>query len=427
MKVKFIYSACVEIQTSGITILTDPWFTDGVHGGSWYHFPEVVDPFKYITEPDYIYISHIHEDHYDPKFLHKLFDKYGVKPILIPDSKHNYLLHKGKSDGLILTPTRSLDLGHTELFIEEDLTDSISDVDSTLIVHDKINNKTFLNLNDCIYNESHVNKLQKILKKFTNNIDLVGMVYTAAGPFPQTYFDLKSDKDTLLEAANNRKNKCFDIYLRYAESFPSIYRLPFAGDYILGGKLTDLNEYRGSADAFEVTKFDSKALVFDAGGYVDLLNNQITGLRKSMHSSSDLNKRLKEIHLNKLDYELDFNMQIKKINFLQLLNKSSKNAQIKSEINGEYHFIFSITENDEISEKYLINTSDSKVTKLNLGEEIRLNYYSEIIIDYRLLFGLLTSIYHWNNAEGGSLFNTRRYPIENFQRPVHRYLNFFVI
>jgi L-ascorbate metabolism protein UlaG (beta-lactamase superfamily) len=30
MKVKFIYSACVDIQTSGITILTDPWFTDGV-------------------------------------------------------------------------------------------------------------------------------------------------------------------------------------------------------------------------------------------------------------------------------------------------------------------------------------------------------------------------------------------------------------
>ena len=280
MNVKFIYSACVEIQTSGITILTDPWFTDGVMNGSWYHFPEVVDPFEYITEPDYIYISHIHEDHYDPKFLHKLFDKYGVKPILIPDSKHNYLLHIGKSDGLILTPTRYLDLGHTELFIEEDATDSISDVDSTLIVHDKINNKTFLNLNDCIYNESHVNKLQKILKKFTNHIDLVGMVYTSAGPFPQTYFDLKSDKYALLEAADNRKNKCFDLYVRYAESFPSEYRLPFAGDYILGGKLTELNEYRGSADAFEVTKFDNKALVFNAGGYVDLLNNKITGLRK---------------------------------------------------------------------------------------------------------------------------------------------------
>ena len=136
----------------------------------------------------------------------------------------------------------------------------------------------------------------------SNNIDLVAMAYSAAGPFPQTYYDKEVNKDALLEAANNRKNLCFEIYLRYAESFPSTYRLPFAGDYILGGKLTGLNEYRGAADAFEVTKFDSKALVFNAGGFVDLLNNQIDGLRKSMHSSNELAKRLKEIHKNKLDF-----------------------------------------------------------------------------------------------------------------------------
>jgi UDP-MurNAc hydroxylase len=394
--------------------------------GSWYQFPEILDPFEYITEPDYIYISHIHEDHYDPRFLHKLFDKYGVKPILIPDSKINYLLKRGKSDGLELTPTRFLDLGNTELFIEEDDTDSISDVDSALIVHDKVNNKTLLNLNDCIYNQSHVAKLQKIIKKFTNNIDLVAMAYSAAGPFPQTYYDKEVNKDALLEAANNRKNLCFEIYLRYAESFPSTYRLPFAGDYILGGKLTGLNEYRGAADAFEVTKFDSKALVFNAGGFVDLLNNQIDGLRKSMHSSNELAKRLKEIHKNKLDYERDFYMQINKINFPRLLNKASKNAQVRSEIDGEYYFVFSITENDAISEKYLVSTSDSKVTKLESEEEIRLNYFSEIIIDYRLLFGLLTSLYHWNNIEASSSFNTRRHPVGNYQKPVHNYLNFFV-
>ena len=56
-------------------------------------------------------------------------------------------------------------------------------------MHDKVNNKTLLNLNDCIYNQSHVAKLQKIIKKFTNNIDLVAMAYSAAGPFPQTYYD----------------------------------------------------------------------------------------------------------------------------------------------------------------------------------------------------------------------------------------------
>jgi UDP-MurNAc hydroxylase len=427
LQVKYIYSACLEIKTADITILTDPWFTEGVLGGSWHHFPAILDPFKYISEPDYIYISHIHEDHYDPQFLYKLFDKYGVKPILIPDSKKNYLLNRGKSDGLTLTPTRFLDLGHTELYIEEDDTNSSSDVDSTLIVYDKINNKSFLNLNDCVYNPSHVEKLQKILSKFTNNIDLVAMAYTAAGPFPQTYFDLNSEKNALVKAINIRKNACLDMYLRYAESFPSVFRLPFAGDYILGGKLAGLNKYRGVVDALEVTKFDKKALVFNIGGYVNLLNNKVIDIRSEKHSKDALNKRLEEIKIKKLDYEVDFSIPIKKINFLRLLSNSSVNALKKSEINEQYYFIFSITDNDQIKEKYLCNCIDSKITKLALEEEIRFNFYSEIIIDYRLLFGLLTSVYHWNNAEGGSLFYTRRYPVDNYKKSIHSYLNFFVI
>ena len=116
MKIKYIYSACLEISTPSCTILTDPWFTEGAFDGTWYQFPKI-DPFEYISEPDYIYISHIHPDHYDPKFLHILFDKFGVKPILIPDLDNNYLLFKGKSDGLTLTPTRYLDLGDIEIYI----------------------------------------------------------------------------------------------------------------------------------------------------------------------------------------------------------------------------------------------------------------------------------------------------------------------
>lgn len=69
MIVKYIYSACLQITTSTITILTDPWFTEGAYDGAWYQFP-TIDPFEFIQEPDYIYISHIHPDHYDHLFLH---------------------------------------------------------------------------------------------------------------------------------------------------------------------------------------------------------------------------------------------------------------------------------------------------------------------------------------------------------------------
>ena len=73
-----------------------------------------------------------------------------------------------------------------------------------------------------------------------------------------------------------------------------------------------------------------------------------------------------------------------------------------------------------------ISTPD-KITELDLNEQINLDCYSEIIIDFRYLFGLLTTVYHWNNADIGSLYNTRRYPTDNFKESVQRYLNFFSI
>jgi hypothetical protein len=49
---------------------------------------------------------------------------------------------------------------------------------------------------------------------------------------------------------------------------------------------------------------------------------------------------------------------------------------------------------------------------------------SEIEIDSRYLFGLLTGVFHWNNAEVGSQYRTTRVP-DVFQRHVQGFLNFF--
>ena len=176
MKVQYISSACLQIETSDTSILTDPWFSQGIFVGSWFSFPRI-DPFDYIKEPDYIYISHIHPDHYDPDFIHQLFERFGKKPILIPDMEKNYLFYKGKSDGLDLTPIRSFKTGNTSLFIEENDTGSISDIDSALIVHDDLSHQSLLNLNDCVFNRPHAEKLQSIIHGFTDELDIIALGY----------------------------------------------------------------------------------------------------------------------------------------------------------------------------------------------------------------------------------------------------------
>jgi UDP-MurNAc hydroxylase len=424
MKVQYISSACLQIETSDTSILTDPWFSQGIFVGSWFSFPRI-DPFDYIKEPDYIYISHIHPDHYDPDFIHQLFERFGKKPILIPDMEKNYLFYKGKSDGLDLTPIRSFKTGNTSLFIEENDTGSISDIDSALIVHDDLSHQSLLNLNDCVFNRSHAEKLQSIIHGFTDELDIIALGYTGASPYPQTYYDVDKERELLIQKADEKKQRGFDRYTYFTNFFNAKHHLPFAGEYLLGGSKVELNEFRGVADAFEVKGFDPKALVFHPGGGIDL-NSGHTNLERNLgYSAAQISDRLSEISSTQMDYEQDLLIDFNKINFSRLMKTAALNAQKKSEIKSEYSFIFSITENDVIRKKFLFICSSETLNEISVNDQISADTYSEIIIDYRLLFGLITGLYHWDNADIGSAYLTRRKPHDNFDRSVLGFLNFF--
>ena len=69
MKVTFIGHAGLFIETAGGSILCDPWFNPA-YFASWFPFPSnaglAIDA---IACPDYLYVSHLHHDHFDPEFL----------------------------------------------------------------------------------------------------------------------------------------------------------------------------------------------------------------------------------------------------------------------------------------------------------------------------------------------------------------------
>ncbi|MCP3936605.1 MAG: MBL fold metallo-hydrolase [Actinomycetia bacterium] len=71
------------IETSGGSILCDPWFNPAFFG-SWFTFPrtDTLD-FDLIAEPDYLYISHLHLDHLDVDFLRDNTSKEAR--VLLPD------------------------------------------------------------------------------------------------------------------------------------------------------------------------------------------------------------------------------------------------------------------------------------------------------------------------------------------------------
>lgn len=63
MRTRSVGHACLEIETSGLRLLTDPWWTGPAYTNQWYPWP-TPQPAAVETRPiDYVYLSHGHEDH----------------------------------------------------------------------------------------------------------------------------------------------------------------------------------------------------------------------------------------------------------------------------------------------------------------------------------------------------------------------------
>lgn len=426
MKVRYVYSACIEITTHDVRILTDPWFTPGAYHGSWHQFPRLADPLETLREPDLIYVSHIHPDHYDPIFLRELFAKWGPKPVLIPDFKRNYLHLKASRDGINVTPTSEAAFGGTRLHIVPNVTESEADIDSALVVNAE--GQTVLNLNDCLWNDAHIAALHGIVRRYGDEIDLCALGYTGAGPYPQTYFDPVSEEEELLKEAHRKKLRFFDRYRRYQEAFPAKRYLPFAGKYLLGGHLAPLNPYRGVADAVEVLTFDDRAIVLADGGTgeIDLATGEVTATRTEPYSDDAIAARVAEVARFPLDYEREIAVPYDKIDFRRLLAAAASRAQHRSEVKDDYWFVLHVEHAGEVVESFSFNVRKGALDfgALEPGCELPVPR-SEYFVDYRHLYGCLTAVYHWNNSEVGSFVRVRRVP-NTFNRAAQAALNFLV-
>jgi UDP-MurNAc hydroxylase len=75
MQLTFLGHVGFFVETGGGSVLCDPWFTPA-YFGSWFPYPrnDGLDPAPF-SAPDYLYISHLHRDHFDPEWLARNVDK----------------------------------------------------------------------------------------------------------------------------------------------------------------------------------------------------------------------------------------------------------------------------------------------------------------------------------------------------------------
>jgi UDP-MurNAc hydroxylase len=92
MRVTFLGQAGLYLETRAGSILCDPWFNPA-YFGSWFPFPanDGIDPGS-IGNPDYLYVSHLHHDHFDPVWLSKHCSKDAT--VILPDYPVDDLRHE---------------------------------------------------------------------------------------------------------------------------------------------------------------------------------------------------------------------------------------------------------------------------------------------------------------------------------------------
>lgn len=427
IEITYIYSACVVIRTPTTSILCDPWLTDGAYDGSWFHFPEIHNPIETIGDVDFVYISHIHPDHYDPVFLRSYFACYGQKKILIADRKFNYLKSKILADGFeVLVPTSSLEIGTSRITVIAQDPQNVNVIDSVLLVEDTDTDRThrILNVNDVIFSDDTSDQeFIDSLRDLAPELDILLCGYTGAGPYPQTYFDLADPELSL--AASEKKESFFQRYRSTSCRLNAKVNLPFAGKYVLGGHLSDLNPFRGVSDATEILRFDKKAIVLDdAGGCISTVDLVPSRIRTQEYPAAELATRIRNISEMPMSYEEISKIFISSTPMEELLAKAYQRAITRSQCDIDYFFIFELSNN----RSFIINANKNSrdgCTILTSGVT-KLEPRSEISIDSRYLVGLLTRNYHWNNAEIGSQYAVRRIP-NLYNRDAQRFLNFLAI
>ncbi|MDC0580886.1 MBL fold metallo-hydrolase [Amylibacter sp.] len=441
MKVTKLGSATVFIETEDLKILCDPWLVDGIYHGSWCNYPPVDIESYNFSDLDFVYVSHIHPDHFDPKTLSRISKNV---PILVHNYHKKFLKINIERLGFSVIeldngiPCKLSENTKFTIFAADDCDPTICgrmfgcitseikgsmQLDSLCVVDD--GNHILVNTNDCPYGiAKHL--LKKIKLKY-ETIDFALVGYTSASLYPHCMIDYDQTKMQLSKA------KTMEIGL--TSGFETLkvlrpkYFLPFAGTYIIGGKYhyknkdIPLPEIQDAASELEsrlkLIDLQSKAVLLNNGEYFDLVSSE----QSSIYTPINVNKRnlyIKNV-ASKFEYDFEHDEEPDPNVLIELFDKGFERLKLKQEelqFYDDINLVFDIHDN-------LFCTINLKKKKLYLLKNIKeLTNYHRFSVDTRLLKKLLMGpkYANWNNVEIGGLLGFSRYP-DQYRMDIHILVN----
>ncbi|MGN6609003.1 MAG: Rieske 2Fe-2S domain-containing protein [Jatrophihabitans sp.] len=212
--------AGVFVETAHGTILTDPW-VNPAYFGSWFPFPDNSQlDWDRFGDADYLFVSHLHRDHFDPDFLRKRISKRAT--VLLPEyptsELEDALRDLGFSSFVKPATNEVVTVDGLEIMIQALTSPTDGPIgDSSLWVHDGTHR--LLNQNDARPSELE-------LFKSLGHVDAYLVQFSGAIWFPMVY-ELPAKAKSALGLS--KRERQFDRTLRYIEELGASFVFPTAG------------------------------------------------------------------------------------------------------------------------------------------------------------------------------------------------------
>ena len=388
MKFNFIGNACCEYEAGGKKLLCDPWLEPGAFYGSWFHYPPLKHTVDDIKNADYLYISHIHPDHYCKITL----DAFRRDiPIIILEHLSPFLLNKLTQDGFTNITTmkdkQSKNFGPFKVtmfapfskhpFYYSEIGNLI---DSAIIVES--GGVKYLNTND---NMPDIDTAKMLGEKY-GPFHVAQLNFNCAGMFPSCAKHLSID---------DRKKASVELKQRNILHLVELYKvinahaiMPFAGEYVIGGKNIDKNAYLGTMTSAEACR------MLDNFKVPCILTGEDMGEMKREEYIQSLKKKKYDYESDKPTIITDEKWRRSCANFRSACKRYGYTCKIGIKVNRR------------------VVTDETAKGRIDFE------------MPGALLSGIIDRKYHWNNAEIGCLIEFWRSP-DNYDPDLHTMMSFF--
>ena len=182
MRVTMLGHGTLLCETEDVRILMDPWILGPANFRSWWHLPDVPADVRELPPLDYVYISHLHGDHFHEPTLEKLSRDVTV---LVPKLYHDRLVTKLGRLGY----RKILELSHARevaLTAAPRVTCMQMGTDSVLALADS--SAAMLNANDALQGGHADVKLPLLqLLRARYAFDIAFLSFGTAGAFPKCH------------------------------------------------------------------------------------------------------------------------------------------------------------------------------------------------------------------------------------------------